>query len=490
MRLAAIDLGSNSFRLEVGQVDGETLSTEIYLKEGVRLAAGLDANGCLTEEIQEKALLVLARFRDHITGIPLHQIRAVGTQTLRSAKNAKEFLDRAQNTLGCPIEILSGQEEARLVFKGCSHSLPTSEEIRLIVDIGGASTELVAGKHYEATCCESFHVGCVNTTVEHFKNGELSPQAFESAYLAAMAEFNEARWQYKKHRWEKAYGSSGSMEALCSLCNHTQANSETFVTRNHLIALKDKLLEKGFVDALDIPGLPESRKGVIAGGLAVLLAVFDSLGIQEMYFAPGALRRGVLYALKERLNGFDLREKSLRILLCQTKTDSDRARRFAQNALYFYKQLESEVSPILEQRLYWAGMTSEIGKVISPNRYHHHGAYLLKNSHLPGFSKTEQDWIADLVLGHRGRLYKVQSQLNNGQWAHALLAMRLTYLLSHECDAQNFEKIQLKSFAKKHWVVKIKDSVWLSKHPLTFFLLKNEVNVWKALEYKLELEIQ
>lgn len=490
MRLAAIDLGSNSFRLEIGHVNGEVISTEIYLKEGVRLAAGLDANGCLTEDIQEKALLALARFRDHLAGIPLHQIRAVGTQTLRTAKNANEFLDKAQNTLGCPIEILSGQEEARLVFKGCSHSLPESEEIRLIVDIGGASTELVAGKHYEATCCESFHVGCVNTTVEHFKNGELTPEAFESAYLTAMAEFNEARWQYKKHRWEKAYGSSGSMEALCSLCNHTQANSGTFVTRDHLIALKDILLDTGLVSALDIPGLPESRKGVIAGGLAVLLAVFDALGIQEMYFAPGALRRGVLYALKERLNGFDLREKTLRILLNQTKTDTERARTFAQKALRFYQQLENQENPAHKQRLYWAGMTNEIGKVISPNRYHHHGAYLLKNSHLPGFSKTEQDWIADLVLGHRGRLHKVQSQLENNHWAHALLAMRLTHLLSHEDEAMIFEKIQLKCIAKKHWLIKITDSVWLNKHPLTFFLLKKEVNAWKALEYKLELEIR
>ncbi len=490
MRLAAIDLGSNSFRLEIGHVKGEVISTEIYLKEGVRLAAGLDANGCLTEDIQEKALLALARFRDHLAGIPLRQIRAVGTQTLRTAKNASDFLEKAQSTLGCPIEILSGQEEARLVFKGCSRSLPESNEVRLIVDIGGASTELVAGKHFEASCCESFHVGCVNTTVEYFKSGEITPETFESAYLASMAEFNEARWQYRKHRWEKAYGSSGSMEALCSLCNHTQANSETFVTRDHLISLKDKLLEKGLVCALDIPGLPESRKGVIAGGLAVLLAVFDALGIQEMYFAPGALRRGVLYALKERLNGFDLREKTLRILLSQTKTDSKRAHSFAQKALHFYQQLENEDNPTHKQRLYWAGMASEIGKVISPNRYHHHGAYLLKNSHLPDFSKTEQDWIADLVLGHRGRLYKVQSQLNDEHWAHALLSMRLTYLLSHEDDAMNFEKIQIKCIAKKHWVIKINDSFWLSKHPLTFFLLKKEVNAWKALEYELELEIR
>lgn len=490
MRLAAIDLGSNSFRLEIGHVEGKSISTEIYLKEGVRLAAGVDENGCLTEKTQLRALETLKLFRTHLGDIPRQQIRVVGTQTLRTAKNADVFLAKAEDILGHPIEILNGQEEARLVFKGCAHSLPSYEGRRLIVDVGGASTELVIGSFYEASCCESFHIGCVNTTIDYFKDGKISEDNFNCAYLSAKAEFSEARFQYKKNNWDRAFGSSGSMEALCSLCNHINANCETYITRNHLLALKAKLIKAGTIQALDIPELAESRKGVIAGGLAVLLAVFDTLEIERLFFAPGALRRGVMFALLERLSGQDLRQESMKMLLKRTRTDYKRANYLAQKALELYESLEPQAQAEYSQRLYWACLSCNIGKAISPNGYHHHGAYLLKNSHLPGFSKTEQDWLAQLVLGHRGRLNKIEQWLSRQSWANSLLILRVVNLLAHEDGPETFKNIAIKRMANRHWVITIKSSDWLNQHPLTFFLLKHEVEAWKALKYRLDLDIQ
>lgn len=490
MRLAAIDLGSNSFRLEIGHVEGKDISTEIYLKEGVRLAAGIDENGCLTDEAQIKALETLKRFKFYLTNLPQQQIRIVGTQTLRTAKNADNFLEKAEKVLGHPIEILNGQEEARLVFKGCAHSLPPYEGKRLIVDVGGASTELVIGSCYEASCCESFHIGCVNTTIDYFKDGKINENNFNCAYLSAKAEFSEGRFQYQKNNWDRAFGSSGSMEALCSLCNQTHANHETYITRDHLLSLKAKLIKAGAIQVLDIPELPKSRKGVIAGGLAVLLAVFDTLGIEHLYFAPGALRRGVMFTLLERLNGRDLRQESMKMLLKRTHTDYKRADYLAKNALELYKALEPTAQAEYSNRLYWACLACNIGRAISPNKYHHHGAYLLKNSHLPGFSKTEQDWIAQLVLGHRGRLNKIEQWLTHQSWANALVILRIINLLAHEDSREAFANIAVKQMANKHWVIRIKSSEWLSQHPLTFFLLKHEVEEWKALKYRLDLDIQ
>lgn len=490
MRLAAIDLGSNSFRLEIGRVEGMNISTETYLKEGVRLAAGLNDNGYLTEAAQHKALETLKLFHTYLVCIPQQQIRIVGTQTLRTAKNADAFLKKAEDILNHPIEILSGQEEARLVFKGCAHSLPIYDGKRLIVDVGGASTELAIGKHYEASYCESFHIGCVNTTIDHFKDGKINENNFNCAYLAAKAEFSEARFQYQKNNWDRAFGSSGSMEALCSLCNHTPANYESFITRNHLLALKAKLIDAGTIQALDIPELPESRKGVIAGGLAVLLAVFDTLGIEHLFFAPGALRRGVMYALLERLNGQDLRQESIKLLLKRTRTDYKRADYLAKRAITLYEALEEKTQAEHSNRLYWACLSCNIGKAISPNGHHHHGAYLLAHSHLPGFSKTEQDWMSRLVLGHRGKLNKVEQWLSNPSWTNSLLILRVVHLFAHEDNPKALENIAIKQMANRHWVITIKGSEWLNQHPLTFFLLKHEVEAWKALKYRLELDIQ
>ena len=240
IRLAAIDLGSNSFRLEIGRIEGNEIICEHYGKEGVRLAAGLDSNGYLTEEVQQKALDTLARFREKIKDFKPEHVRAVGTQTIRIAQNNKAFLRRAQDVLGFPIEILPGQEEARLVFEGCAHRLPLSDKKRLVIDIGGGSTELVTGSGLHADRCESFHVGCVNLSLHYFPNGEITREGYEAAKLAAMAEFQEGRERFNSTLWDEAYGSSGSMEAICSL-------AKSFGMDSYLVWTLTRFLRKNFV---------------------------------------------------------------------------------------------------------------------------------------------------------------------------------------------------------------------------------------------------
>ncbi len=487
MRLASIDLGSNSFRLEIVRVMDEELVCEKYLKEGVRIAAGLDTYGNLTEEVQEKALAVLATFHEHIKDFSPTHVRAVGTQTLRIAKNTEAFLERAQKVLGFPIEVLRGQEEARLVFKGCSHCLPASTQNRLIIDIGGASTELVIGSEYEALTCESFHIGCVNTTLEHFPDGVLSEESFQNAYLSAKAEFIEARERFHRKRWQEAYGSSGSMEALCALVAGTSGEHDMSVTRADLESIKNKLIAHGHVNALDLE-LAESRKSVIAGGLAVLIAAFDVLAIERIFFSPGALRRGVSYATLERLIGIDIRHASLLSLLRQTRTDAVYSQRIGNFATDLLRQILPETSMRAQQMLHWAAMAHLIGKCISPNGYHHHGHYLLKNCHLSGFSKSDQDWLASIVLGHRGNLAKVQKHLADPFWRTSLLALRLTVLLANEMDFNPTEKMTVTPIGDTAWRVKLIDHHWFNQHPLTIFLLKREVQVWNKLKYQLDID--
>lgn len=480
--LGAVDLGSNSFRVEIGRVDGDRIVTESYWKETVRLAGGIDANGAFTPEVQQRALDTLSRFREKLEGIPAHRIRAVGTQALRVAKNSAEFLPRAQAALGHPIEIIAGREEARLVFSGCAHTLPASSEKRLVVDIGGASTELIVGCGFMVKECESFHVGCVNTSMQFFSDGKITAKALKNAQLHAQAEFEEAHQFFSNRSWDAAYGSAGTIGAIADI-GLASGLTNGVVTPALLKQLRNELIEAGDVRKLRFPGLKEDRREVIAGGISVLSAVFDTFKIKEMRPAQGALRVGLLYDMLGRQEQRDTRDGTVTSLIKRSNIDKQQAARVAALADKFFVQLEtSQTDQAHESRklLQWAAMLHETGRLISPSSYHRHSQYILLNSDLPGFSRLDQSLMSTLVLAQRGNLRKVADALDNRNLVTMILALRLAVIFAHARRTVHLPEFSLSQHhADGQTVFDFQiDAQWLARHPLTNYLLEQESAVW------------
>ena len=486
--LGAVDLGSNSFRVEIGRVEDYRITTESYWKETVRLAGGIDEHGAFTPEIQERALSALRRFREKLEGIDPQNIRAVGTQALRVATNSADFLPRAEEALGHPIEIIAGREEARLVFSGCAHTLPPSSEKRLVVDIGGASTELIIGCGFIAKECESFHVGCVNTSRAYFPDGKITANALKQAQLSAQAEFEEAHQEFSFRNWDAAYGSAGTIGAVADI-GHASGLTNGVVTPALLKVMRKELVEAGDIRKINFPGLKEDRREVIAGGLAVLSAVFDTFKIKEMRPASGALRVGLLYDMLGRQEQRDTRDSTVTALIKRSSIDKQQAARVAALADKFFVALNPDDQQMHDCRklLQWASMLHETGRVISPSGYHKHSQYILMNSDLPGFSQTQ---MSTLVLGQRGNLKKVESALQDPTFVNMLLSLRLAVIFAHARRTLRLPEIKLERVAHTRktafrlWV----DPQWLSRHPLTGYLLEQESLVWARVGMEFTLQ--
>lgn len=484
MRLAAIDLGSNSFRLEIARVEKEVIISEGSWKETVRLAGGIDSEGNLTEEAQERALKALARIAEKIEGFPRSQIRAVGTQTLRSAKNSREFIERAEKVLGCKIEILRGKEEARLVYEGCSFALRRSDKKRLIVDIGGASTECVIGHVRDVLEADSFHVGCVNTSVAFFKNGIITPAMMQKAQLSAEAEFDSSIEKFFRCGWQEAFGSSGTASAV-SLILHDQGWTDGTITLEALLKLKYAMLEFGNTSSFKFLGMKDDRREVLAGGVCVLLAIFNKFKLKSMKPADGALRYGILYDLAGRKLDKDPRAASVHSLMLRMHVDEEQASRVARVAEELYKKIEPSASPEELKELAWAADLHEIGLSLSRSDYHKHSEYLIRNSDIPGFSRSEQEKLAAIVLAHRGNLKKVASFLADRSIAEKILALRLAVILCHAKIDTDLPPIQLFSGADGFMMSIPKN--WLTEHPLTEYLLGQEKEIWAKVGIKFEI---
>lgn len=487
--LGAVDLGSNSFRVEIGRVDGDRIITESYWKETVRLAGGLDANGAFTPECQERALSALRRFREKLEGIPAANIRAVGTQALRVARNSAEFLPKAEEALGHPIEIIAGREEARLVFSGCAHTLPPSSEKRLVVDIGGASTELIVGCGFIAKECESFHVGCVNTSLEFFPDGKITARALKNAQLAAQAEFEEAHQVFSQRNWDAAYGSAGTIGAVADI-GQASGLTNGVVTPALLKELRRELISVGDIKKIKLPGLKEDRRDVIAGGLAVISAVFDSFNIKEMRPAAGALRVGLLYDMLGRQGQRDARDATVASLTKRSGVDKQQAARVAALADKFFTELDaSEAAHPVRKLLQWAAMLHETGRLISPSGYHRHSQYILMNSDLPGFSKHDQATMGTIVLAQRGNLRKVEAALTDPTLVRMILALRLAVIFAHARRTVHLPQFKLAETHEGGQTVftLTVDPQWMQRHPLTGFLLEQEEIVWSRVNFRFNL---
>ena len=479
MNLAAVDLGSNSFRLEIGRIEEAHIVREGYWKETVRLAAGLDETNKLSKKSIDTALETLARMNERLRGMPPQQVRAVGTQTFRLARNANDFLVEAQNTLGYPIEVISGREEARLVFEGCMHTLPPSDLRRLVVDIGGASTEIIVGRGFSAEKAESFKVGCVNTSLRFFKDGRIDRASLKKAQVAAAAEFEEAISAFSRPQWDEAFGSSGTVGAVSEILR-AQGWSDGTIDSESLLKLRNALLDAGEIRRIRLAGLKPDRQEVLAGGVAVVSAVFDTLGIDAMRPARGALRVGVLYDLLGRREDKDLRDATVERMLDRFGVDRAQAARVAATAQQLYAELTGAPPEEALKRLVWAARLHEIGFAISHGDYHKHSAYMVEHADMAGFSTSDQERIALLVLAQRGNLKKVLFALDDRERAIKILVLRLAVIFNH---ARRPVELPRHAIRFNRAIEISIDGAWLGRHPLTQYLLDEEAGHWSRVGF-------
>ncbi|MCY7317588.1 MAG: Ppx/GppA family phosphatase [Ramlibacter sp.] len=487
--LAAVDLGSNSFRLEIGRLDHGQLQRIQYLKETVRQGNGLDEARNLTREAMQRGWDCLARFGERLAGFKQAQVRAVATQTLREARNRDAFLERAHSILGFPIDVISGREEARLIYQGVARLLPQSDERRLVVDIGGRSTELILGHRHAADVTESYRVGSVAWSMKHFAEGQFSESAFAKAEVAAKAVLDEALGAYRRADWDVAYGSSGTIGAVADVLG-AAGRPPGLIDRAGLAWLRERLIAARTADKLRLDGIKEDRRTVIGGGLSVLQAVFDLLEIDAMQAAQGALRHGVLYDLLDREHSeTDIRSNTVNRLASRFEVDLPQARRVGQVACHLLKQLRSSDTTAahdrLQRKLGWAAQLHEIGSQISHSDYHKHGAYILDNADAPGFAQPELHRLSLLVLGHRGKLRKLDADFEDELFVHQLLCLRLAVILCHARRDPDLKGLQLASDG--HVITLGLRSDWSQAWPQSAHLLREEVIAWQKTPWILAL---
>jgi exopolyphosphatase / guanosine-5'-triphosphate,3'-diphosphate pyrophosphatase len=485
---AAVDLGSNSFRLEIGQLDAGRLRKVEYLKETVRQGNGLDADRNLSEEAMQRGWDCLARFGERLAGFRTSQVRAVATQTLREARNRDIFLTKARQILGFPIEVIAGREEARLIYLGVSHLLPQSDERRLVIDIGGRSTEMILGQRWQAQTMESYRVGSVAWSMKYFPHGQWTTSAFRAAEIAAKAVLDESLNLYPRSSWDKAYGSSGTIGAVADAL---QAGGwpAGVIHQEGLDWLQEKLIKAQQPEQLRLEGIRDDRRPVIGGGLSVLRAIFDLLKIDNMQAAQGALRHGALFDLIDRQNPeADVRTQMIAWLTQRFGVDATQAERVSRTAQALLAPMLGKTDAERHLRkLRWAAQLHEVGMHISHSDYHKHGAYILENTDLPGFTIDELHRLSLLVLGHRGKLKKLDDTLQDRLFCLQLMTLRLAVILCHARRDPDISDLQIELDSKRQNVHLVLGDQWTQLWPQSAHLLKEEAMAWQRTEWKLDL---
>jgi exopolyphosphatase/guanosine-5'-triphosphate,3'-diphosphate pyrophosphatase len=505
-RLAAVDLGSNSFRLEIGHIDHGAFQRTEYIKETVRQGAGLDGDRNLTAAAMQAGWDCLARFGERLAGFRPAEVRAVATQTLREARNREDFLKGASEILGFPIEVISGREEARLIYQGVAHMLPASDERRLVIDIGGRSTEMILGQGLVPTTMESYRVGSIAWSKRYFPDGLLTRKEFEMAEVAATAVLDEAFDAYNPAQWDTAYGSAGTVGAIGDVLIAAGWPSG-HVTKEGLDWLLDRLIAAQSIDNLRIPGLREDRAPIIGGGLAVMRAIFQLLRIESMEMANGGLRHGLICdLLGDTGYSGDLRVKSVNRLASKFGVDTVHGQRVGRVASTLRQQLidtvktvnpaaaadtEAETESDNERalrELHWASELHEIGSRISHSDYHKHGAYILDNADAMGFSLSEMHRLSLMVLGHRGKLRKLGTALEDKELVQQLMCLRLAVILCHarrDPDLKGVTLMQAEPLATTT-TLQCREG-WATRYPQSAHLLREEGLAWEKTPWRLEI---
>lgn len=491
--IAAVDLGSNSFRMEVGRWDHGSILRVDYLKETVRQGAGLDSDRHLTLDAMQRGWATLARFGERLAGFKPSQVRAVATQTLREARNRDIFLRKAEQLLGFPIEVISGREEARLIYQGVTQVLAGVQEKRLVIDIGGRSTELIVGTDTLPRTMESYRLGSVVWAERYFSHGQLNAVAFETAIVAAKAVLDEAVTNFSQG-WTAVYGSAGSIGAIADLLQ-AEGQPEGLIGIETLLNLKIQLQKVGHVDKLNIPGLKEERKPLLGAGLSILIALFELLGISRLQPVDTGLRHGVLHDLIGRdTTTADIRSQSIDRLARRFEVDALQAQRVQVAANHFFDNVLSslEDSPEVrlrhKRKLHWASQLHEVGTLISHSDSHKHSAYIIDNADVPGFSNNELHRLSLLVLGHKGKLRKLDVNFEDVRFVQQLLSLRLAVLLCHARVTPVLKGLSLHCDVVAHSFSLQRTSQWEARFPQSVHLLAQEVLAWQKTSWLLRLE--
>lgn len=489
-QIAAVDLGSNSFHLIIARLEGEEPRLIDRLRVQVRLAEGMNETRIIGEHVQERALDCLRQFAQRLTGFPPENVRAVGTNALRSARNAGEFLERAEQALGHSIDVISGIEEARLIYNGVARAISVDDDKRLVMDIGGGSTELIIGRGLEPLMMESLYAGCVTLSARCFPDGAITAASFEQALLEARLEFEPKVHPYRACGWRRAIGTSGTVLTAARIL---AANgwSKDGITIAGVKRLVSAMLDAGNVSRLKLDGLGADRAAILPGGIAILLAAMESLGIDYIETSDGALREGVLWDLvaRHRPTG-DVRETSTRMLARRYNVDEAQAERVRETALRCLAMVAEDwrLDEHHAQWLSWAARLHEIGLDIAHSNYQKHGAYVLANADLAGFSCREQKLLALLVLAHRRKFPLKSFKDIRGQWGKTAerlaLLLRLAVLLHHSRSDAPLPDFRLEA-GKKRLTLHMPRS-WLDEHPLTRADLEREARYLEQVDIRLD----
>ncbi len=486
---AAVDLGSNSFHMIVANLVDGRLQIIDRMKEMVRLAAGLNDQQELSEESVQQALECLQRFGQRIGEIPHVNVRAVGTNTLRQARNSADFLSQAHSALGHPIEIIAGREEARLVYSGVAHSLYDEVNKRLVVDIGGGSTEVIIGRGFDAYYTESLYMGCVNVGQRFFEDGKIKAKKMRKAVLFAMQELESIEAPYKKMGWDHALGSSGTIMTIQDVVQ-AQGWCDSGITASALARLIESLIAIGDSALINFAGLSERRKPVFASGVAILCGVFEALNLERMNVSEGALREGLLYDLIGRVHDEDIRDKTIMAVAQRYSVDMEQADRVRDTAENFFRQVRTDWE--LDEKtdlklLVWGALIHEIGLSVAHNQYHRHGAYLTANSDLAGFSRQEQIKLAMLVRSHRRKFpqeeFESIAQSRRVSIIRLCVLLRLAVVLHRSRSNSNLPEIRIR--VDKNRINLDFPPEWLDQYPLTLVDLITEQGFLQAADIEL-----
>lgn len=490
-QFAAIDLGSNSFHLVVAREEENALTIIDREREMVRLSAGLDQTNLLTDEASERALDCLARFGERLRGLKSDNVRVVGTNALRKANNSRQFIAKAEKALGFSIEIISGLEEARLVYIGAAQTLQGDRGRRLVVDIGGGSTEIIVGDKSEPVFLESVYVGCVSSSERFFPDNEYNRVNMKQAILRAELQLEPCRKKLKSLAPDDVIGTSGTARAIGNVLLEN-GWSETGITRKGLDKLVNKIIKAGKLEKLKIDGLSVERRPVFAGGVAVMMAIFNSLDLEFMRVSDGSLREGVLHDLIGRVLYEDRRAITVFDVMKRHHIDVEQGERVRHTTLALFDQIQEQQGLLDRERrlLGWAAQLHEIGLMIAHSQYHKHGGYVLANMDLPGFSRQEQGALSIMVRQHRRKFQPelIEDSVYVRSEALSLMTrlLRLAVLLNRGRGPIELPQLRLELNDVQDMTFEIPEP-WLQNHPLTEAYLEQEVEMMAAVGHELRI---
>ena len=490
--IAAVDLGSNSFHMIVGELRHGQLIIIDRIREAVRLAQGLSDSGDLSAEARARAIECLSRFGERLRDMHAASVRAAGTSTIRRAREDTGFMADAESALGHPIEVISGIEEARLIYNGVSHSLPPHEGLRLVLDIGGGSTELILGQGAEPRALESVHLGCVSMTERFFPDGKINADAFARARVAARLELRPVKAFFRGAEEIESIGTSGTIRSTGQVANELGFIDSQTLTPFTLDQLIERVMQFDLIADLSLPGLSERRAQVWPGGLAILAELLGVLRVKELQISDGALREGLLYDLLGRLQHEDARERSVRAMATRYNVDGDQARRVGTTAARLLDQCAEAWqldTPLSGRMLDWSARLHEIGLDISHDGFQRHGAYIAEHADLPGFPRAEQRFLAFLIGSQRYQIDSRFETLLPRAWRQTALRLaillRLAVLLNRSRSAIDLSAVTISARGER--VTLAFDSSWLEANPLTVADLEREIGYLSVVGYKLEV---